>query len=89
MKAINLGVRFLLELCALAALGYWGFVTGQTLPLDDASEAKALGYCTCVAEEVAKRLSAVELADLGLGKPSAETGAKLDAVIAYCRDRAH
>ena len=64
-------------------------VTGQTLPLDDASEAKALGYCTCVAEEVAKRLSAVELADLGLGKPSAETGAKLDAVIAYCRDRAH
>ncbi len=27
-------------------------VTGQTLPLDDESEAKALGYCTCVAEEV-------------------------------------
>ncbi|HEU5015081.1 MAG TPA: YrdB family protein [Roseiflexaceae bacterium] len=26
---VNLGVRFLLELCALAALGYWGFHTGQ------------------------------------------------------------
>lgn len=24
----NLGVRFILELCALAALGYWGFRTG-------------------------------------------------------------
>lgn len=63
-------------------------VTGQTLPLDDESEAKALGYCTCVAEEVTKRLSPQELADLGLGKPSAEGGAKLDEVIAYCRDRA-
>ena len=25
LKGINLGVRFLLELCMLAALGYWGF----------------------------------------------------------------
>ena len=29
MQALNYTVRFLLELCALAALGYWGFVTGQ------------------------------------------------------------
>lgn len=29
-KAANLAVRFLLELCALAALGYWGFQTGQS-----------------------------------------------------------
>jgi hypothetical protein len=29
MLAINLTVRFLLELCALAALGYWGFTTGS------------------------------------------------------------
>ena len=63
-------------------------VTGQTLPLDDESEAKALAYCTCVAEEVEKQLSAQELADLGLGQPSAATGAKLDQVVAYCRDRA-
>jgi len=25
LLSVNLGVRFLLELCALAALGYWGF----------------------------------------------------------------
>ncbi len=25
LRAINLGIRFLLELCLLAALGYWGF----------------------------------------------------------------
>lgn len=61
--------------------------TGQTLPLDEESEAKILAYCTCVAEEVGKRLSATELAGLGLGQPSQETGAKLDLVIAYCRDR--
>ena len=27
-KALNLLVRFLLELCMLAAVGYWGFKTG-------------------------------------------------------------
>ncbi len=27
----NLALRFLLELCALVALGYWGFQTGQGL----------------------------------------------------------
>jgi hypothetical protein len=29
LQAANLVLRFLLELCALAALGYWGFQTGQ------------------------------------------------------------
>ena len=33
MQSLNYTVRFLLELCALAALGYWGFVAGQTLPM--------------------------------------------------------
>ena len=28
-KFVILGVRFALELCALAALGYWGFQTGH------------------------------------------------------------
>ena len=28
-KAINLGVRFLAELCVLAAVGSWGFKTGS------------------------------------------------------------
>ena len=30
-NSTNLLVRFLLELCALAALGYWGFVVGEGL----------------------------------------------------------
>ena len=28
-KTLNLAVRFLLELCLLAAVGYWGFKTNQ------------------------------------------------------------
>jgi hypothetical protein len=28
MLAINVTLRFVLELCALGALGYWGFTTG-------------------------------------------------------------
>ncbi len=31
LAAVNLAVRFLLELCALAALGYWGFHAGRGL----------------------------------------------------------
>src|SRR5919106_4043094 len=30
MKAVNDGVRFLLELCALAAIAYWGWRTGSS-----------------------------------------------------------
>ena len=30
IKLANLALRFLLELCALAALGYWGFKTGAS-----------------------------------------------------------
>jgi hypothetical protein len=29
IKGANLALRFLLELCALVALGYWGFTTGS------------------------------------------------------------
>lgn len=29
-KGANLTIRFLLELCALGALGYWGFASGQS-----------------------------------------------------------
>lgn len=29
LKGLNLLVRFLLELCMLAAIGYWGFRTGS------------------------------------------------------------
>ena len=29
LQNINLAIRFLLELCAIASLAYWGFVTGK------------------------------------------------------------
>jgi hypothetical protein len=29
IQDVNLALRFLLELCVLAALGYWGFQTGK------------------------------------------------------------
>ena len=29
IKMINIGIRFLLELCILAIFGYWGFKTGN------------------------------------------------------------
>jgi hypothetical protein len=31
LKLANLALRFLLELCAFTALGYWGFQTGSSL----------------------------------------------------------
>jgi hypothetical protein len=31
IKGANLAQRFLLELCALGALGYWGFKTGNAI----------------------------------------------------------
>lgn len=33
MKTLNLALAFVLELCLLAALGYWGWQTGGTLPV--------------------------------------------------------
>jgi hypothetical protein len=32
VKGANLGLAFLLELCMLAAFGYWGWQTGDNLP---------------------------------------------------------
>jgi hypothetical protein len=31
LKSTNLALAFLLELCMLAALGYWGFHTGESM----------------------------------------------------------
>jgi hypothetical protein len=33
LRGINLAVRFLLELCVLMAVGYWGFKIGSGWPL--------------------------------------------------------
>ncbi|MGG2093356.1 YrdB family protein [Bacillus sp. S13(2024)] len=30
IKSVNLAIRFLLELCAIASLGYWGFQVGES-----------------------------------------------------------
>lgn len=32
VRPVALGLRFLLELCALIALGYWRWQSGQTVP---------------------------------------------------------
>jgi hypothetical protein len=32
IHSANVGLRFLLELCALATLGYWGYRTGTSVP---------------------------------------------------------
>jgi len=29
LKLVNLAIRFLLELCVLVAVGFWGFKTGS------------------------------------------------------------
>jgi hypothetical protein len=34
LEVLNAAVRFALELCALAALAFWGFTVADTLPLD-------------------------------------------------------
>jgi hypothetical protein len=62
-------------------------VTGDIMPLDDESEAKALAYCDCVGAEVSKRLSAEEVAAFGLGQLDEAGAGKLNAIVAYCRDR--
>jgi hypothetical protein len=33
IKVANLGLAFLLELCALAAFAFWGYQTGQGIPM--------------------------------------------------------
>src|SRR5260370_18206784 len=33
LKVVNVGLAFLLELCVLAALAYWGFQAASDLPL--------------------------------------------------------
>lgn len=33
IQSINLALRFFLELCVLASLCYWGFVTGKGVPI--------------------------------------------------------
>jgi hypothetical protein len=63
LKVAILGVRFLLELCLLAALGYWGFHSGGNIFADlalglGAPTLAAIVWGTYVAPKARVRLSA-------------------------------
>lgn len=76
-RAVNLAVRFLLELAMLAALAYWGLHTGDSLPVDvllgvGAPVVAAAVWGTFAAPRSDRRLSgpalvAVQLTLLGAG----------------------
>jgi hypothetical protein len=60
-------------------------ISGDTLPLDDATETRLLSFCDCVAKEVGSRLSQQDIAAIGLEQSSAAVDAKLKAIFALCR----
>ena len=60
-------------------------ISGDTLPLDDATEARLLSFCDCVAKEVGSRLSQRDIAAIGLEQRSPAVDAKLEAIFALCR----
>lgn len=62
-------------------------ISGDTRPLDDATEARLLAFCTCVAQEVGGRLSPQDLAAIGLEQSSPALDARLEAILASCRLR--
>lgn len=60
-------------------------ISGDVRPLDDETEARVLGFCTCVEQEVGRKLSEQELAAIGLERSSKEVDAKLGAILSLCR----
>jgi hypothetical protein len=60
-------------------------ISGDTLPLDDATEARLLSFCDCVAKEVGSRLSQHDIAAVGLEQSSPAVDAQLKAIFALCR----
>jgi hypothetical protein len=46
LKYANLALAFLLELCALAELGYWEFVTGGAAS-EDRPRRRGAAACSC------------------------------------------
>lgn len=64
-------------------------ISGDARPLDDASEARMLAFCDCVAKEVGSRLSQQEVAAVGLDQGGPALSAKLEAIFALCRLQAH
>jgi hypothetical protein len=62
-------------------------ISGGIRPLDEPTEARLLGFCTCVEHEVGRRLSDQDLAAIGLERSGKEVNAKLDAILNLCRAR--
>ena len=60
-------------------------IAGDTRPLDDATEARLLAFCDCVAREVSGRLSQQDVAAIGLEQSSQALDAKLESIFALCR----
>ncbi|HEX6118817.1 MAG TPA: hypothetical protein VFZ03_05140 [Dongiaceae bacterium] len=60
-------------------------ISGDVRPLDDDTEARLLGFCTCVEREVGRKLSEQDLAAIGLERSGKEVDAKLGTILSLCR----
>jgi len=60
-------------------------VSGDIRPLDDETEGKLLNFCSCVEHEVGGKLSAQDIAAIGLDQSSKEVDAKLGVILNLCR----
>jgi hypothetical protein len=60
---------------------------GGALAMDDATEEMLDRYCGCVADRLQRNLDAVEIGKIGDGSARPETLAKLDRMVADCRQR--
>ena len=68
IRVVNLGLRFALELCALAALGVWGWSAGPTLPF---RLLLALGACGGTTDDAGENVPGFQV-HLGGGRASPE-----------------
>jgi hypothetical protein len=64
-------------------------ISGDARPLDDETEARLLGFCTCVEREVGNKLSEQEVAAIGLEQSRQDINAKLGVILSLCRARNH
>ena len=60
-------------------------ISGDTLRLDDATEARLLSFCDCLAKEVGSRLSQHDIAAIGLNQSNPAIDTKIEAILALCR----
>jgi hypothetical protein len=60
-------------------------ISGDARPLDDETEARLLGFCTCVEREVGNKLSEQEVAAIGLEQSHQDINAKLGVILSLCR----